>query len=243
MNIHTRSMAIALAFVTMIAPASAQTADTHDSAPRAVTVIGCVQRESDYRSAHDAGSGGPLGFGFGRGNEYVLVNAVQTRIGQQPSPEAMPDCSGDAAAGAAYELEGAGEGELEALVGRRVEVSGTIEAAEVDPATGRPTGGVDPLNDDLQLFELEVASFREPPVPQRADAPPAPATVTRHELPPQPLRPVPPQQPPAEDTAGGEAPPPHVRELPQTASPLPLAGLIGLATLAGAFGLRSRRRS
>ena len=91
MNIHHGLMAIATVFATMIAPVVAQTPGERESSPRAVTVIGCVERESDYRSAHDAGRGGPLGFGLGRGNEYVLVHAVEDTRGQRIPAEATAD--------------------------------------------------------------------------------------------------------------------------------------------------------
>jgi hypothetical protein len=49
-----------------------------------VTLVGCIQREADYRKAHQGGRGGTLGTGFGAGNEFVLINAsAGTESGSQ----------------------------------------------------------------------------------------------------------------------------------------------------------------
>ena len=40
-----------------------------------ITLVGCIQKESDYRAAHDSGRGGTMGSGMGVGNEFVLINA------------------------------------------------------------------------------------------------------------------------------------------------------------------------
>jgi hypothetical protein len=42
-----------------------------------VTLVGCIQRESEYRQAAGSGKGGTLGTGVGVGNEFVLINASQ----------------------------------------------------------------------------------------------------------------------------------------------------------------------
>jgi hypothetical protein len=41
-----------------------------------ITIVGCVQREAEYREAHAGGRGGTLGTGVGAGNEFVLTNAM-----------------------------------------------------------------------------------------------------------------------------------------------------------------------
>jgi hypothetical protein len=125
------------------------------SADQAVKVTGCVQQESEYRKAHDAGKGGVVGTGVGAGNEFVLIEA-------------------SAAAGApgnmmAYELSGPAEGQLSKFVNRRVEIEGRLKAAEVSgggqptggPTAGAPPRGVDVGGEDLKLREIEVASVRE----------------------------------------------------------------------------------
>jgi hypothetical protein len=40
-----------------------------------MTLVGCIQRESEYRQAAGSGRGGTMGTGMGVGNEFVLVNA------------------------------------------------------------------------------------------------------------------------------------------------------------------------
>jgi hypothetical protein len=136
------------------------------SADGAITVTGCVQREADYRQARDAGKGGVAGTGVGAGNEFVLTNAsASTSTG---AAAANPTGTSGAAA-AAYELTGANEGQAAAFVGKRVEITGKLKAADVG-ASGQPTGGatagqppsgVDVASKDLKLRELEVTSVRE----------------------------------------------------------------------------------
>jgi hypothetical protein len=132
--------------------AARATSQERTSPEQQVTVTGCIQREGDYRRAHDAGRGGVAGTGIGAGNEFVLVNA-----------------SGGAAGAAAYELTGANESKAGQFVGRRVQISGKLKAAEVAPS-GKPTGGatagkppegVDVGGKDLKLRELEITTIRE----------------------------------------------------------------------------------
>jgi hypothetical protein len=125
-----------------------------------VTVVGCVQREEDYRQAHNMPRGGAVGTGVGEDDEFVLVNAT---IAGRPTGTA-----GRAVTETEFELSGPGEEKLTQYVGKRVEISGTLEAAEVG-ASGRPTGGttagrppqgVDVTSEDLKLRELEVVSVK-----------------------------------------------------------------------------------
>jgi hypothetical protein len=135
------------------------------SAAGAITVTGCVQREADYRQARDAGKGGVAGTGVGAGNEFVLANASAA----SPTGAATNPIGTSGSAAAAYELTGSNEGQVAAFVGKRVEITGTLKAAEVS-ASGQPTGGatagqppsgVDVASKDLKLRELEVTSVRE----------------------------------------------------------------------------------
>jgi hypothetical protein len=141
------------------AQASAQSASDKE-----VTITGCVQREADYRKAKDEGRGGVAGTGVGAGNEYVLTEASSAAPSAEPSPTGT---SGSASM--AYELSGPNEGQLSQYVGRRVQITGKLKAAETD-AAGRPTGGatagqppagVDVTSKDLKLRELEVTSVKE----------------------------------------------------------------------------------
>jgi len=139
-------------------PASSGTADQ-------VTVTGCIQREADFRKAHDAGRGGVAGTGAGAGNEFVL-----TSVSKSPSgADAGSPTGTSGSASMAYELTGPNEGQAASYVGKRVEITGNVKAAETS-AGGAPTGGatageppkgVDVMSKDLKLRELEVTSVRE----------------------------------------------------------------------------------
>ena len=62
------SCAVAFAQSTQQAPAQpVGQAGIDDKTP--ITLIGCVQREADYRRANDSGRGGVAATGLGRGNE------------------------------------------------------------------------------------------------------------------------------------------------------------------------------
>ncbi len=132
------------------------------AAPAGTTVmlVGCVQREGDYRRAQNTGRGGAAGTGAGVGNEYVLVDASTASAGattpDTPAPGAPPSERGIVGtvgmAGAAYELTGPAEGQLEQYVSRRVEIVGkmkndptpmsnkapAITATVIESTTGRP---------------------------------------------------------------------------------------------------------
>ena len=138
-------------------------------AAQQVTVTGCVQREADFRKARDAGRGGVANTGVGAGNEFILAEAsmpgagaTSTRGAGAPAPAATTGGT------AAYELTGTNEGKAEQFVGKRVEISGMLKAAEIaggrptgGPTAGKPPEGIDIAGRDLQLRELEVSSIRE----------------------------------------------------------------------------------
>ena len=86
-----------------------------------VTIVGCVQREADYRRARDAGKGGAAGTGIGVGNEFVLINASMATGAAAPGAAGQPTgTSGVSTAMSAYELTGPNEGQLASHVGKRV---------------------------------------------------------------------------------------------------------------------------
>ena len=136
-----------------------------------VTVVGCVQRETDYRQARDAGRGGVAGTGVGAGNEFVLADASSassTTASARPGSEPNAPTGTSGSAAMTYELSGPNEGQVAQYVGRRVEISGKVKPAETS-ASGQPTGGatagqpprgVDVASKDLKLRELEVTSVR-----------------------------------------------------------------------------------
>jgi hypothetical protein len=194
-----------------------------------ITLVGCIQSEKDYRRANDRGRGGAVGLGLGSGDEFMLVNASVVAADAQASSNI--DCA--QTSGEAYELTGTREDELKGLAGRVVQINGIRKKAEVEQPVGtsgssaaRPTGGRDPLHQDLQVFEVEITSFQEvgPASAPAAAAPAAdaPAAVVAEAQP--------------TGTSGA------AQELPGTASPLPLVGLIGLLSLAGGLSLRLARR-
>ena len=153
---------------------SAQRGSTSD---QTVTISGCVQREADYRSAQNLGKGGAVGTGAGAGNEFVLIDASSSSAsstGTSATGASSPGTSSAGTAGTAggskmaYELTGSNEGQVASFVGKRVEITGKIKAAETGasgatggPTAGAPPRGVDVAGGDLKLRELEVTSVRE----------------------------------------------------------------------------------
>jgi hypothetical protein len=184
-----------------------------------VTLVGCVMRESEYRQATDAGKGGPANTGIGRSDEFVLIHAKK---GAGPAPAT---CSAAKGTGEAYEVVGSHEKDLEEFVNKAVEIRGTLKGP--DPfAAQQGAPGADPLKQGLKISQVDIASFRAAPAAQTAAAA-APA---------QPPAPAPQPAPPTQQSAAA-AP---RQNLPRTASPLPLAGLLGLLSLATGLVLRRR---
>jgi hypothetical protein len=210
MQMSKACSALAAGMLTCAVAASAQTsgrtqASAQDTVERdtPITLVGCIQRETEYRREHESGRGGPVATGAGLGNEFVLINA--SRAGG--SSEQGIDCAAQRF-GEAYELTGSAERNLTRSVGHYVEITGML----------KPMGkGVDLLGQDLKLPEVNVTSFR--------DAPTSRAEATTAQLEPQPL-----------GTAS------TAEQLPRTAGPLPLAGLLGLMSLGGALSVRALRR-
>jgi hypothetical protein len=131
-----------------------------------VTIVGCVQKEADYRAAKNLGKGGAVGTGIGAGNEFVLTNASTA----PPSAAAGEPVgtAGTAAGTDAFELTGSNEAKAEPFIGKRVEIVGTMKAAETGPAgttggatAGKPPAGVDVASADLKLREVDVISVKE----------------------------------------------------------------------------------
>ena len=134
-----------------------KTSTTATQPEQQVTLIGCVQREADYRQAQDKGRGGVAGTGVGVKDEFILANASMATQGLK---------SDATAADTAYELTGANEEKVKEFVGKRVEITGKLKAAEASAAgsptggatAGRPPTGVDVASKDLKLRELEIIS-------------------------------------------------------------------------------------
>lgn len=162
-------------------PAQPQTR-TPDQSDRQVTIVACVQREADYRRAHNLGRGGAVGTGAGVANEFVLVNAsvgggatgttagattgTGTTTGSTTGSTTGTSGAGDS--GHAYEVSGANESQLEQYVGKRVEIVAKVKPAETGPTgttggatAGTPPAGVDLTSPDLKLKEVEIVSVKE----------------------------------------------------------------------------------
>lgn len=146
------------------APARPAAEPTRMSADQQVTVSGCIQREADYRRSKNLGEGGAAGTGAGVGNEFVLVNA--SMAGSAGATAGTTGTSGTSS-GSDYELSGTGEGKAAEFVGKRVEISGKLKAAEIGAAgptggatAGTPPTGVDVASKDLKLREIDVTSVK-----------------------------------------------------------------------------------
>jgi hypothetical protein len=217
-----------------------------------VTLVGCIMKESDYRRQQDIGRGGWLNTGAGTSNEYVLIDAVPGPVNQLTPAEA--DCS-TKVGGRDYELKGKAERKrnLEPFVGRRIEISGVFSHADAELAVGttgdvvatQATGGhiSQPRERDLKLFEVKMDSFREIPIAQPVAVVSESETAVVSPTPePTPAPPAYSEPAPAPQAPPAPAPAPAVREqLPKTASPMALMGLLGLLSMGGAFGLRTWR--
>jgi hypothetical protein len=227
------AVAAVLATWLTIGQSSAQTqpgatGEVNDIDGRPLTLIGCIQREVDYRRTNAFARGGVAGRGLGRGNEYALITAFRgeyllinaSRAGTEGATADL-DCSFRSTA-EVYELVGDRERDLAPFVGRVVRISGMLKEADVEPVgtSGQRTGGFDPLERDLRLHEVNVTSFQE--VSTTANAPQAPTALAA--------------EPAPTATTGAD------EQRPRTASPLPLIGLFGLLLLGGALGLWALRR-
>ncbi len=127
---HRMALGTAVLALLLSAGLNAQ-AQAPAAKPGEVTVIGCLQREADFRRITNSGRGGTLGTGVGQGNEYVLSNAMapdaapiraNTRRANGQAPVAT-----SGAAAKHYMLTGKLEDNMLRDVGRMVEVVGTVE--------------------------------------------------------------------------------------------------------------------
>jgi hypothetical protein len=113
---------LALALSTPSAQQSTSSQSPLTAKPGEVVVVGCLQREADYRATAGRSAGGVLGTGLGAGNEYVLTNA--TPMGASASEPAKPAAARD------FSLTGKLEKDLVREVGRQVQVVGTVKEEE-----------------------------------------------------------------------------------------------------------------
>ena len=142
-----------------IPPAPVAAAGKTKAVPQ-VTLIGCVEREGDYRNRLSAGEGGVLGTGIDAEDEFVLTSSrpAPEPVGTTGPADRIPPAEANSGAGGGvYTLTGPLEQDLTRAVGRQVTIVGTIENA------GERSTGAD-LTDVSDLPRIVVSSWR--PLPE-----------------------------------------------------------------------------
>jgi hypothetical protein len=140
---------------------SAQTPSATAQQPT-TTLVGCLYREDQVpgRKPNVAERAGVL-------EDYILADASMPS--GQARPGATPGATGTAGTvptqGNMYKVENIPDERLKALVGKRVEVSGKIDAEGSPASRSNPTGAPTPDRglgpDQINLPEFEAASIRE----------------------------------------------------------------------------------
>lgn len=142
-------------------PASPTSPDS--TSAQTTTVIGCVYREKDVpgRAPNVAERAGVL-------EDYILaeVSGRATPSGGVPGATGTSGSSAAAGTGPMYKLELVADDKLKTLVGKRVEVTGRIDAEAGDaiaPAAGERSSTTDKIigRDRVDLSEFEVTSIKE----------------------------------------------------------------------------------
>jgi hypothetical protein len=162
---RTRTVTLAaIAATALAAPVmSAQTAST--------TITGCVYQEKDVpgRAPNLAERAGLL-------EDYILAELTPAEAAR---PTGTSGSAGNPSTYSMYKLEKASDSELKALVGKRVEVTGRVDA-EAGDAAGQPSASVQTNKTDriighdrIDLPELEVSSIR----PVAGNCPAKPTTA------------------------------------------------------------------
>lgn len=137
------------------APSQAETGTTK--------LFGCVYRERDVpgRSPNVAEQAGVL-------EDYILADASMTNEPSSATPSTTPGATGTSGtAHKMYKLERIPDEQLKAMVGKRVEVTGKIDAEAGDARKPAGTAGTTPQPDksvgpdQINLPEFEVTSIRE----------------------------------------------------------------------------------
>jgi hypothetical protein len=238
---YTRSV-LAAAVVTCAFAGWGSRAAIADDHKMSVTAVGCLQSEREYRRQHESSKF--AGTGYGLNDEYVLIDAVigGPDLNIEPVTEQEASCVTGQGTGQAFELTGHGEDNLSQFLGRRVVIHGMLKHAKHDVGpvgtsgtfTPVPTGGGPSLGSDLELREINVEGAGLVPIRVIPEAAPV-----IHGAPEEPA-PPPVAEAPAPQAPAPIAPPPPApaAQLPKTASPLPVIGIIGLMSLALGIGLR-----
>jgi hypothetical protein len=142
----------------------ASPSDRQTSQAATTTLTGCVYREQDVpgRSPNVAERAGVL-------EDYILANVeTSSSAGSSTSPSSTAGTAGTtgtAASGKMYKLEQIPDERLKAMVGKRVEVTGRIDAEAGDSKPAGTTGGAAADRsagpDKVNLPEFEVTSIKE----------------------------------------------------------------------------------
>src|SRR5688572_9087497 len=138
-------------------PPSQQTPPQATAGQASTTLTGCVYREKDVpgRAPNVAERAGVL-------EDYILADARP-----QSGTAGATGTAGSARPATMYKLELIDDDKLKAVVGKRVEVTGRIDAEPGDvksqPATPPPTSQTDKAlgRDKIDLPEFEVTSIKE----------------------------------------------------------------------------------
>jgi hypothetical protein len=148
------AVALAATHVAAQAPTSPQSTTPRDSAAQGAsqgsgsTMVGCLYREAQVpgRSPNVAEQAGVL-------EDYILVGAAPASSAQSSTSASASGAS--AASGRMFKVEGIDDDRLKAMVGKRVEVSGRVDA----DVEGRRDQSLGP--DTINLPEFEAQSIRE----------------------------------------------------------------------------------
>jgi LPXTG-motif cell wall-anchored protein len=215
----------------------------------AVTAIGCLQGEREYRREHESSKF--AGTGKGLGNEYMLIDAViggpQLNVEPISEQEANTNCLNSGGTGQSFELKGGVESDLAGMIGRRVVIHGVLLHAKDDTGpvgtsgafTPLPTDGGMRLGVDNKVREIQVVSFNLVPIAP----PPQPEVIISEQE--TVVEPAPPALAPPQAPAPAPAPVAPAPALPKTASQVPTIGLIGFLSLVCGLALHlvNRRRA
>jgi hypothetical protein len=132
---------------------AAQTQPADRSTGTTATLIGCVYKEQDVagRTPNVAERAGVM-------EDYILAQVE--RKGDATASGAVG--TSGAAGHRMYKLEQIADERLKALVGKRVEVTGKIDAGDTARPSGAPAADKNPASPDkIELPEFEVSSIKE----------------------------------------------------------------------------------
>jgi len=143
------------AFATIASAMLAATAISAQSTSTTTTITGCVYQEKDVpgRAPNPAERVGIL-------EDYILAEITPAEAAKPAGTTGVPKTY------SMYKLEKAADKELKAMVGKRVEVTGRIDAKAKD-ATGQPSASTQTTKTDriighdrIDLPDFEVSSIR-----------------------------------------------------------------------------------